>query len=135
MNIGVSWNDSETPVPAKHVAVAATGERPPPEERAARLLVVWPVLKEAAPKRVRAATVVTIAVAEAGVIPAPRDEADFARARKRIKAVYRRWYDTCFLPCPNGAMEALHDMTGSSRCCGRGRTRAPDYSRLIFVDY
>ena len=97
------------PEPAKHVAVAATGERPPPEERAARLFVVWPVPKEVAPKRVSAATAVTIAVAEAGVIPAPRDEADFIRARKRIEAVYRRWYDTCFLPCPDGAMEALHD--------------------------
>ena len=93
---------------AKHVAVAATGGRPPPEELAAREWVVWPVPKEAAPKRVRAATVVTIAVAEAGVIPAPRDEANFARARKHIEAVYRRWYDTRFLPCPDGAMEALH---------------------------
>ena len=71
------------------------------------MFVVWPVPKEAAPKRVSAATVVTIAVAEAGVIPAPHDEADFTRARKRIEAVYRRWYDTCFLPCPDGAMEAL----------------------------
>ena len=95
------------PEPAKYVAVAATGVRRSPEERAARLFVVWPVPKEVAPKRVSAATAVTIAVAEAGVIPAPHDEADFTRARKRIEAVYRRWYDTCFLPCPDGAMEAL----------------------------
>ena len=95
------------PEPAKYVADAATGVRRSPEERAARLLVVWPVPKEVAPKRVPAATVVTIAIAEAGVIPAPRDEADFARTRKLIEAIYRRWYDTCFLPCPDGAMEAL----------------------------
>ena len=93
---------------APDVAVAATGEHAPPEELAAREWVVWPVPKEAAPKRVRAATVVTIAVAEAGVIPAPRDEANFTRARKHIESVYRRWYDTRFLPCPDGAMEALH---------------------------
>ena len=96
------------PEPAKYVAAdATTGVRRSPEERAARLLVVWPVPKDVAPKRVSAATAVTIAVAEAGVIPAPHDEADFTRARKRIEAVYRRWYDTCFLPCPDGAMEAL----------------------------
>ena len=94
------------PEPAKYVAAdAATGVRRSPEERAARLLVVWPVPKEAASKRVPAATVVT--VAEAGVIPAPHDEADFTRARKRIKAVYLRWYDTRVLPCPDGAMGAL----------------------------
>ena len=64
-------------VRAPDVVVAATGEHAPPEELAARAWVMWPVPKEAAPKRVR------------------------------IEAVYRRWYDTCFLPCPDGAMEAL----------------------------
>ena len=60
----------------------------------AGLWVVWPVPKAAAPKRVHAAEVVTIALAEAGCILEPVNEADFTRARKGVEEVYRRWYDT-----------------------------------------
>lgn len=89
------------------------------EELVAELWVVWPVPKEAAPKRVHAAEVVTIALAEAGCIGEPHDEADFTRARKRVEEVYRRWYGNAWLKSPDAEIEALQrwvaSMVGAQR--------------------
>ena len=96
------------PIVPSHV-----GRRPTREELVARLWVVWPVPKEAAPKRVHAAEVVTIALAEAGCIGEPHDEADFIRARKSVEEVYRRWYDNAWLKSPDAEMQALRRWVAS----------------------
>lgn len=78
------------------------------EESAARMIVNWPVFPQAvAPKRALPAALVTIALAEAGCIEPPYDKAAFLRARKRIEAVFRRWYNSRFLRDQRGAMEEL----------------------------
>ena len=78
------------------------------EESAARMIVNWPVFPQAvAPKRALPAALVTIALAEAGCIEPPDDKAAFLRARKRIEAVFRRWYDSRFLRDQRGAVEEL----------------------------
>ena len=87
--------------------------RPTREELVAGLWVVWPVPKEAAPKRVHAAEVVTIALAEAGCILEPVNEADFTRARKGVEEVYRRWYDNAWLRSPDAEMQALRRWVAS----------------------
>lgn len=87
--------------------------QPTLEELAAGLWVVWPVPKEAAPKRVHAAEVVTIALAEAGCIGEPHDETDFTRARKSVEEVYRRWYDNAWLKSPDAEIEALRRWVAS----------------------
>ena len=83
------------------------------EELVAELCVVWPVPKEAAPKRVHAAEVVTIALAEAGCIREPLNEADFTRARKSVEEVFRRWYDNAWLRSPDAEMQALRRWVAS----------------------
>ena len=79
----------------------------------AELWVARPVPKEAAPKRVHAAEVVTIVLAEAGCIREPLNEADFTRARKGVEEVYRRWYDNAWLRSPDAEMQALRRWVAS----------------------
>ena len=102
------------PVPVTpRIVPSDARRRPTREELVARLWVVSPVPKEAAPKRVHAAEVVTIALAEAGCIREPHDKADFTRARKSVEEVYRRWYENAWLKSPDAEMQALRRWAAS----------------------